>query len=535
MQMVNRIQRGLKRRLSHWQSNRQIERLISEVSSHSPAEKTAPVVFFNASTRLGGVSLNAAYSLLTAQVLRLQGVPVVHFACQRGLTPCVLGTNRDDPQAVPPCADCLAQTRVLTRGGDLYHLLPTPEPELETALAGLSVAQMMDFEFNSVPLGRLVLPALRWVLRRHHLKDDEPTRFLFRQYLISALRVVHQFGALLDKVKPQVVVVFNGQFYPEAAARWAALQRGIRVISHEIGLRPFTAYFTDGDATAYPIHIADDFELDDAQNARLDAYLEQRFQGNFTMGGVRFWPEMKPLSPELLQKAAAFKQIVPVFTNVIFDTSQAHANVLFEHMFAWLDDTLDLIRRHPETLFVIRAHPDESRPGKASRETVAEWVHTSGADQLPNVVFVDSTEYLSSYELIQRSKFVMIYNSTIGMETSLLGVAVLCAGRARFTQLPTVFFPPSLAEYHRLEEELLTVEKVSVPPEFERNARRFLYYQLYRVSLPLEALMQEDGIWRGYVRLKPGLTWQNLLPEKSPTLRVAVEGILRAAPFEMDE
>jgi len=35
-------------------------------------------------------------------------------------------------------------------------------------------------------------------------------------------------------------------------------------------------------------------------------------------------------------------------------------------MFAWLDRVLEIIKAHPETFFVIRAHPDEGRPGKQS-------------------------------------------------------------------------------------------------------------------------------------------------------------------------
>jgi hypothetical protein len=93
------------------------------------------------------------------------------------------------------------------------------------------------------------------------------------------------------------------------------------------------------------------------QDARLDHYLEQRFQGNFSMAGIRFWPEMQSFSSDFWQRAEQFKQIVPVFTNVIFDTSQGHANVVFEHMFAWLETVLEVIQAHPETFFIIRAHP----------------------------------------------------------------------------------------------------------------------------------------------------------------------------------
>ncbi len=65
------------------------------------------------------------------------------------------------------------------------------------------------------------------------------------------------------------------------------------------------------------------------------------------------------------------------------------------------------------------------------------------------MVFVDAVQYFSSYELIRKSKFVMIYNSTIGMEATLLGVPVLCAGKSRFNQIPTVYFPDSKESYLR--------------------------------------------------------------------------------------
>ncbi len=305
------------------------------------------------------------------------------------------------------------------------------------------------------------------------------------------------------------------------------------MITHEVGLQPASAFFTDGQATAYPIHIPDEFELNDEQNAKLDAYLARRFQGDFSMAGIKFWADIKGLDEAFLQKAAGFQQIVPIFTNVIFDTSQPHANTVFEDMFDWLDLALEIIRAHPETLFVIRAHPDELRLRKSSRETVAAWVEASGADREPNIIFVAPNEALSSYELIQRSKFVMIYNSTIGLEASIMGAAVLCAGKARFTQYPTVFFPQTVDEVRRKMKEFLEAKTIHVPPEFKRNARRFLYYQLFKTSLPFGDFL-EPSVRTTQTRLKT-FELDELSPEKSKAIEAIFDGLLNNADFLLNE
>jgi hypothetical protein len=534
---TQRIKRGLVRRLN----NLKIASVAREVVRKEPQPNGAPVVFFKASTGLDDLSWNSGFHLLTSWAFRLQGIPVIYFACNSGMSHCVLGTSRDDVQKEPPCKSCVYQSKTLYTGLKTFNVQPSASavnwfnaqrsPQLAIAISHLSVPDLMIFEWQTIPLGALCLPGLRWVLRIHHMNDDENTRYLFREYILSAWNVAQKFDALLEQAQPRVVLVFNGQFFPEAVARYMAHKRGLRVITHEVGLQPATAYFTEGEATAYPIHIPDEFELNDEQNARLDAYLAKRFQGDFTMAGIKFWADMKGLDESLLQKAAGFKQIVPIFTNVIFDTSQPHANTVFEDMFDWLDLVLEKIHSHPETLFVIRAHPDETRVRKTSRETVAGWVEARRVMDLPNVVFVSPQETLSSYELILKSKFVMVYNSTIGLEASIMGAPVLCAGKARFTQYPTVFFPQTIEEVGQKMQEFLAADLINVPLEFKRNARRFLYYQLFRTSLPFGDFL-EPSVRTTQTRLK-SFKLEELAGSES--IRVISKGIFENGDFLLED
>ncbi len=534
--LTQRLKRGLVRRLN----NLKIARQASLVSRTSPTPSGAPVVFFKASTGIDDLSWNSGFHLLASWALRLKGIPVAYFACHSGMSKCVLGTNRDDPYKEMPCKTCVAQSRALYTGVPSKVEGQRSQVEwfdfdrnsyLVSRISQLSIPELSTFHFENLPLGPLCLPGLRWILRIHHLNDDENTRYLLREYILSAWNVAQKFSKFLDETNPRAVIVFNGQFFPEATARYVAQKRGIRVITHEVGLQPASAFFTDGEATAYPIHIPDEFELNEEQNAKLDAYLAKRFQGDFTMAGIKFWADMKGLDEPFLQKAAQFKQIVPVFTNVIFDTSQPHANTVFEDMFDWLDLTLEVIKEHRDTLFVIRAHPDELRVRKSSRETVEGWVDSRNVRSEPNVVFVGPRETLSSYELIQKSKFVMVYNSTIGLEASIMGAAVLCAGRARFTQYPTVFFPQTADEVRRKMKEFLDAEKIEVPFEFKRNARRFLYYQLFKTSLPFGDFL-EPSVRTTQAKLK-SFELDELL--ESDAVKVILDGVLEGGDFLLKE
>ncbi|MFH1447198.1 MAG: hypothetical protein ABIG43_07320 [Chloroflexota bacterium] len=534
MSLTSRLREFIRVRFLRQAINQRIRHMEYGVERHAPIPDKQAIIFFNASTRLAGLSLNAAFSLLSAWSLRLQGVPIVHFVCGRGLSKCVLGTGRRDVDAPMPCNHCIHQSQVLYQHSDVRWFEFKPDHALDEVIMDLNIEELKSFEYTGVPLGALALPSVRWTLRRHHLNSDTATKTVYHHYIRSAWYVKKQFGQLLDEVKPQSIVVFNGMQYPEATARWVAEQRDFPVYSHEVGIGAFSAFFTRGEATAYPVDIPEDFQLSKTQNEKLDAYLSKRFKGDFSMAGIQFWPEMSGLDMDFLKLREKFKQVVPVFTNVIFDTSQPHANVVFPHMFAWLDSVLDIAKGHPETLFVIRAHPDESRPGKVSQESVADWAKAHELGQIPNVVFIGSNTFFSSYEMIQRAKFIMIYNSTIGMEASIMGTPVLCAGKARFTQLPTVFFPLTQDAFLEQAEIFLKAKSIDVPQEQSINARRFLYYQLYRTSLPFGYFLEEDNIWNGFVKLRR-FDWKKLLPANSPVMQVINDGLLNNADFLLKE
>ncbi len=513
---------------------RQVDYVESYLSSLEPRAVAGddPVIFFNASTRIHRLSLNAAFGLLASWATRIEGVPTWHVYCHQGMQQCILGTNLQDLTAAPPCSRCIQfgtglfhQDRTISLTMNLRLI-----KDLRAELSGQSLERLSEWEYEGLPLGQLCLPGLRWALRRHHLPDHASVQELYRKYLLSAASLSESFTEILQNRRPRALVVFNGIFYPEAVARHVALRMNIPVVTHEVGLRPMSAFFSHEHATFRQVDLGNDSELTPEQDHELEKVLADRFKGRFSMAGVRFWEEMESLPGWLLEKMSQFRQTVSVFANVVFDTSQVHASVLYDDMFDWLNDMRRTFGNHPETLFILRAHPDEDRPGKRSRESVAEWVDTHQLRARKNVVFFGASERASSYELIQRSKFVLIYNSSIGLEAAILSKPVLCAGRARFTTIPAVYFADTREMYSELLERFLGSNDLEVPADFVANARKFLYVELFRASLDLSAFLRPSRAMPGMVNFSE---FDPATIEHDESMRVIKSGILHGTPFLM--
>ena len=530
--MISGVRQRFERASTERAIQKQVDRIESHLASSLPESDAPPVLVFNASTRIRTLSLNGAFSLLAAWAIRANGYPVRHLVCRAGMHQCMLGTDRSNPSHPPPCEQCMSFSRLIYPE-DLSVALGLDlalSEKLLPQLSSSSLEALGSWTYRGLDLGRLCLPTIRWALRRHNLSDDEPTRALYRQYLLSAASLTDTIERQLDVLSPRTVVLFNGITYPEAVARTLAIKREIPVVTHEVGLRPISAFFSHEQATFRAMKVPDEADLNGNWESDLETYLLDRRQGRFSMAGVQFWPEIETLPDWLESKIADFESMVSVFTNVAFDTSQVHANTIFENMFEWLDALSRTIQEASEILFVIRAHPDEDRPGKESMETVAAWFESSGLGGRENVVFIAPAEKVSSYELIERAHLVLVYNSSIGLEAAIQGQPVLCAGRARYAEAEAAFFPGNREDYLRTLNDFLAAPMIEVPDRFAKNGKLFMYRELYQASLDLSDFLEPYPSLQGMVSFRefePGLLTEH------PALLAISHGVLEGKPFLM--
>ncbi len=158
--LMERVQNHFKVEEAHAKTDQQFVQLAAQVVENAPKAVGQPVLFFNASTRLAGVSLNAAFSILTAHSLRLQGVPVVHLVCERGMSNCVGKQKRSEPPKPPPCRDAFIRaTRFLLR--IRKNVLPLHQMQTWISIWQAWISRLQQLVWEDMPLGKLVLPSAR--------------------------------------------------------------------------------------------------------------------------------------------------------------------------------------------------------------------------------------------------------------------------------------------------------------------------------------------------------------------------------------
>lgn len=82
-------------------------------------------------------------------------------------------------------------------------------------------------------------------------------------------------------------------------------------------------------------------------------------------------------------------------------------------------------------------------------------------------------------------------------------------------------------------KEFLVAEEIDIPVVFRRNARRFLYYQLFRTSLPFGDFL-EPSVRTTQTRLK-SFDLRKLSPENSKAIEAIFDGLLKNGDFLLKE
>jgi hypothetical protein len=471
----------------------------------SPAAATEPPrVLLVMSFR--GWSTHVVTEAVVADAFRVRGWRVVNATCGGRLPVCDVAPIHSAPPM--PCHSCRAYaTGALEAAGldpvTLSDLVDVRAVRLAArSLTGRleSVADCASFTYGGLSLGELVRTSVAWFLSRGTVREDVETLRVYRAFLTSGIVLHRAFTRLLDRARPDRILLLNGAFFAERILAELADRRGIAVTRYEKG------FLTDSVLVSRWRRGVDDLDpgdeawaealetpLRDDQRARVQSYLDERVRGGRTFDN--FWPRR---TEELALIRAQLglpegRPLVGLFTNILWDSATQGKDSGFGSMAEWLMETVRWVEGHPEVDLVVRIHPAEVRlANHVSREPMEDLI----ADAFPrlpaNVRIVPPESTISSYALIEMCNVGLVYTSTMGLEMAARGLTVICAAAAHYGRRGFTVDPVSVDEYRTALGHAVITPVTALEREGRRElALRYSHLFFFRFHQMLDVVHEE--------------------------------------------
>jgi hypothetical protein len=410
-----------------------------------------------------GIWQHAFPEALVADAIRTAGASIVYVTCGGALGSGCVTMAAQRLHGEPMCERC-RNTRDRLRDGfgfagyDFESVLDATDRRRIDAILDTAPASPIDLDLDGIAIGRAAL--YEFLIERKKLTvtlDDEEWR-AFRPRLGNAMRSALAAAKILDRERPDRVVVYNSLYSVNAVWRAHAAKRDIpfyfvhgglslkdRLQSVIVG-RDSTLDWWNRIIAAWPAY------RDLPCNARELAGVTDHFLQLFRGTSVFAYSAAKATTAQQVRQKFGVRedQKLLVATMSSYDEYVAAAAVggvpdpstlLFPKQLDWIRALIEWVRPRTDRFLLVRVHPREfpnKREGLKSEH--ARTLERDLAELPPNVAVNWPADKLSIYDVAEEADVVLNAWSSAGKEMTLFGLPVV-------TYCPTVLQYPAELNY----------------------------------------------------------------------------------------
>ena len=393
--------------------------------------------------------------------------------CRGELNSCM--TNREqDPIVCLTCSSRISQGLAIARKAAILKTLRIRNLTV-AALPNLpswsSAEELRQFMYGEYEVGRAVFSTISFILGEHTFDIDEYQPLVKRE-IRTACSVIEWLESDILQLEPHRMVILNGRFTVQGMTVGFCKKFGIEYLTHEragvLGrykLRINTVIH-DIDADKTDIEkVWSESGRDEEEKKRIGAsFFTERVKG-LSQG----WHSFKTLQKDRLLPVDfdQTKRNIAIFPSsweehVTFP--QWYGNPIYEDDQKALEEILE-DRRLQDCVFWIRLHPNLVQRGGKQVKITATLGNT-----YPNARIIDPQSPVDSNALADASEKVIVFNSTMGVESAFWGKPVVVIGRAVYEDLEIAYHP---ADHEAVVKHLDS----QLTPKPKEGAYKFGYWQ----------------------------------------------------------
>jgi hypothetical protein len=350
-----------------------------------------------------------------------------------------------------------------------------------------SIDELIQVSRDGVRIG---LIAVCTALRRERVGvldlTERDVRNRLGRYLATSMASVEEARAILRAVRPALVLT-DPEYTPKGELFDASLEQGLDVVAWDNAHRSNALIFKRYSCGNRERHLTTLAPGTWAMLQRLDWSADRRkrlgdevvssYQAGDWFGTP--WTSTEP-DPEAVRTRIGLdpeKKSAFVFPHMLWDAPAMWGKPIFSTYQEWFVETVKAACRNDRLNWVIKIHPAHvwKRAGSATAEDAAELrvIRRHVGVLPPHVHVLPSDTPVSTYSLFPVMDYCLTVRGTVGVEAARLGIPVLTAGPARYSELGFTIDSSDRAAY------LATLARIDATPPLSASQRelaeRFAY------------------------------------------------------------
>lgn len=446
------------------------------------------------------------------------GEEVWLLRCGAALRTCRLNPTHN----ILGCALCTHRctSEALRMGVPAQRILQLDEtlfPETLEVELPENLNELMEFTHDGVNVGRGAASTTISFLRDYNLKPRGEHKAIIELQLLTAIGAARNYQRILDEVRPDEVIIYNGRHIQAFPMVDLCRKRKISFKCFEFGCR-VDRYHLFIDTTPHSIvsRQATMFEMWDQTEptvriSKAIAWYENK------RGRIKTNDKVYTAGQDVGKLPPGFD--LSTKNIAIFNSSEDEMKTIQEWKTDLFDSQNEAIRSILEATkddaglhFYLRVHPNLK---DVKNDQMKELLHLA----YDHLTIIPPENQVDSYALVDAADAVVTFGSSIGLEASYWEKPSILYGKSFYQGLDAVYEPANFKEL------LSLIRTPDLPPKPSGNALPFAYYiDNYGTPFKYSRVVSENKVWikgKYLGRFSFGMLWNliSLLPQLNRWLK----------------
>ena len=335
-----------------------------------------------------------------------------------------------------------------------------------------NLKDLKDYHYKSYDCGMATASSLVSFTRNHEPNLSEHQDFISRGLLTGAY-LFETFQLIVDKINPDLVVLFNGRFIENRPLLRVCQQKNINYATHERGGKINNFLFR---INSIP-HSIDTIsaEIESLwENAREDKNeIGKTFYTNRIQRVEDAWysftkEQQQGRLPESF-KNNDDKKVITIFNSSLdeYEGLEGFGPYFYSNDNEGIKQICESLESYSTIKLYLRVHPNLKGLKNSQNKFLNEKI-----SNIKTVEVIAAEDSVDTYALINKSDIIIVFGSTVGAEAAFAGKNVVLLGRAAYENLDCVVIPKD----HDDLISILTDANYKFPTVSHKSALKYGYW-----------------------------------------------------------